>query len=1001
MPGSNDTYWRRKLSAYLHDSPDKVLSILDHEERARRIAGDVLPEERSRKDADWAASAADRLPFPPSSATKTELSCFRHPLGGVGAKMLLNEQSLPVGFAEDTSQTTRPKLNEENPRAAFIATWRFWRNWAASRHADFALYPAETRLPDHTIWNHLAVTSAMQGCLGGEPWKRQGDAGVADAPAFLLFTIGPVQDFISAARSTRDLWSGSYLLSYLIGHALRRIALDFGPDHVIFPNLCDQPIMDLLLREEIWDHVSTVEGKPLFEAFSYYEDASRQRLLTPSLPNRFLAILPANMAEHHNRGRQFASVTSYAQHIADDLRHFLQNEIAVPVAKVAAQSLGDRFNEDRFSKQAARLLEVHWQTLAWPGTFQAATALAKNLTADEREAEYSPRAGLKTIRDLCQHGADSRYLTDGEPKEPKNVAAAWSSLYATTEWLLDGTKANRAFSAATGADPHPTKDNSKDSLNGREEAVLLVGDESDANELSTKLKARLDKDHLLKKGENLGAGTLIKRLWPYAVLCKRHAFEPSHLNMPNTRSIAAHEPWSDDEGEEGEGEKYFAVLALDGDSMGKWISGSKAPMLEDVLSEECAKVYRDKGADLENRRPLSPAWHLQFAEALGNFSQHAARRIVEAFDGRLIYSGGDDVLAMLPADTALECAQALRLAFRGDPALNRAARGVLTGRGKDRHSDRSTPLFQIQTDGFLRLTPEATGRHGEKARLLDDPVNFPAIVPGPAADCSVGIAIAHFKSPLQDVVRAAQAAEKRAKKQLGRSAVAVTLFKRSGETIEWGCKWDAHGLEIYQRMAKALEKGEVSSRFPYRIVSLLEGYLTETTALSANAIERVPDFDVASVIERELCHVIDRQGTSNDAKSALRREWLETTSGPFNQNQLRRFFHWITEQEAHAAASKLAEKLRVSAGEDLELPEIKTLRDLSHAEIADDSTHQQTFGAIVKKIENGGRDDATRKIAAKALQSFDKCLPEAQLQSLIGLCQTVAFAHRTRSQNES
>ncbi len=28
---------------------------------------------------------------------------------------------------------------------------------------------------------------------------------------------------------------------------LRRIALDFGPDHVIFPNLCDQPIMDLLL----------------------------------------------------------------------------------------------------------------------------------------------------------------------------------------------------------------------------------------------------------------------------------------------------------------------------------------------------------------------------------------------------------------------------------------------------------------------------------------------------------------------------------------------------------------------------------------------------------------------------------------------------------------------------------------------------------------------------------------------------------------------------------
>ena len=503
MPGSNDTYWRRKLSAYLHDSPEKVLNILDHEDRARRIAGDVPPEELSRKDADWAASAADRLPFPPSSATKTELSCFRHPLGGVDAKVRLNEQSLPVGVAEDTSQTTRPKLNEENPRAAFIATWRFWRNWAASRHADFALYPAETRLPDHTIWNHLAVTSAMQGCLGGEPWKRQGDAGVADTPAFLLFTIGPVQDFISAARSTRDLWSGSYLLSYLIGHALRRIALDFGPDHVIFPNLCDQPIMDLILREDLWDHVSTIEGKPLFEAFNYYEDAARQRLLTPSLPNRFLAVLPANMAEHRDRGPQFASVTSYAQHLADDLRHFLRNEIAAPVAQVAAKSLGDRFNEDRFSKQAASLLEIHWQVLPWPKTFQDANDFAQRLPADKPEAEYTPRAGLDTIRNLCGHGAHDRYLDKGQPK---SVAAAWSALYATAEWLLDGTKANRAFSAAAGGHLHPTKGNSKDSLNGREEAVLLVGDESDANELSTKLKARLEKDHLLKKGENLGAG---------------------------------------------------------------------------------------------------------------------------------------------------------------------------------------------------------------------------------------------------------------------------------------------------------------------------------------------------------------------------------------------------------------------------------------------------------------------------------------------------------------
>jgi CRISPR-associated protein Cmr2 len=864
MSPETATYWRRKLSAYLHDSPDKVLNILDHEQRARRIAGEIPADEQSRKEADWAASAADRLPFPPSSETRTELTCFRHPLGG--ANIALNEQRLPVGAAEDVSQRTRPKLNEDDPRAAFVATWRFWRNWAASRHPDFALYPAETRLPDHTIWNHLAVTSAMQGCFGGEPWRKENPTLPADSPAFLLFTVGPVQDFISAARSTRDLWSGSYLLSYLIGHALRRIALDFGPDHVVFPNLCDQPIMDLLLREDIWDHVSTVEGKPLFEAFEYYgNNDARQRLLTPSLPNRFLAVLPEKMVEHHERGPQFASVETYAQYLAGELRRFLREEIAEPVAEIAKETLRDRFNAARFSRQAAAMVEVHWQILSWPASFQSVEDLSKVLPPDDDPLEYTPRAGLQPIRNLCQHGADSRYLTAGSPK---NVAAAWSALYAITNWLLDGAKANRGFPAPATGHLHPTKDNSKDSLNGREEAVLLVGDEDDANALSAQLKARLEKNRLLKPGENLGAGTLIKRLWPFAVLCKRHAFEPAHFNMPNTRSIAAHEPWSDDEGEEGEGEKYFAVLALDGDSMGKWISGSKTPKLKDVLSDECARAFRTKGADLESHRPLSPAWHLQFSEALGNFSLHAARRIVEAFDGRLIYSGGDDVLAMLPADTALGCAHALRLAFRGDPEVNQRAKGVLDDIREDgrtiRRSNRTTPLFQIETRGFLRLTREATHRHGAKAALLDDPVNFPAIVPGPEADCSVGLAIAHFKTPLQDVVRAAQAAEKRAKTRLGRGAAAVSLFKRSGEITEWGCKWTEGGIEAYTQMLATVHAEIVSAKFPHRIVELVSGYQTDESGKLGGTKPAEGFSDVVKeILAREITTAAERQRGRN------------------------------------------------------------------------------------------------------------------------------------------
>src|SRR5205085_9339513 len=138
-----------------------------------------------------------------------------------------------------------------------------------------------------------------------------------------------------------------------------------------------------------------------------------------------------------------------------------------------------------------------------------------------------------------------------------------------------------------------------------------------------------------------------------------------------------------------------------------------------------------------------------------------------------------------PADAALECAAALREAFQG----------------------RSVPAAEITASqaGFV-----STGELDQQKREIA------FVVPGPAVECSVGIAIAHFKSPLQDVVRAAQAAEKRAKQFPGKAAVAVSLFKRSGETIEWGCKWADGGLEAYRTMADALAKDVISSKLPYR-----------------------------------------------------------------------------------------------------------------------------------------------------------------------------------------
>ena len=52
---------------------------------------------------------------------------------------------------------------------------------------------------------------------------------------------------------------------------------------------------------------------------------------------------------------------------------------------------------------------------------------------------------------------------------------------------------------------------------------------------------------------------------------------------------------------------------------------------------------------LNARRPVGPALHASISEALNNFASHVAPGIVEKHNGTMIYSGGDDVLALLPA----------------------------------------------------------------------------------------------------------------------------------------------------------------------------------------------------------------------------------------------------------------------------------------------------------------------------------------------------------------
>jgi len=143
-------------------------------------------------------------------------------------------------------------------------------------------------------------------------------------------------------------------------------------------------------------------------------------------------------------------------------------------------------------------------------------------------------------------------------------------------------------------------------------------------------------DIVLRPNENLGTLALIKRL--------AQIVNPDEtvLRFPPTDAIAADDPnlredaSIDTQGREVEG--YLAVLHMDGDNMGKTLSGLTTLSL-----------------------------HQDFSKALAHFSSNVAPQVVKDHGGRagrLVYAGGDDVLVLLSLKHALNCADALQRAFK-------------------------------------------------------------------------------------------------------------------------------------------------------------------------------------------------------------------------------------------------------------------------------------------------------------------------------------------------
>lgn len=915
---SDDLIWQTKLAARIHDPAEKALILLrdpaGHENGTsaalRRLLGfDQLPENidpdndkvlsktvfkkglpraiyRLVERADWWAAAADRPQWPMTEMKIGQQKTFAvacwaqvrwtkdpvltHPLTG-------EQYKLPGGLSDTDFQDIKQRSFEhfsnllvkvgekdgvsQDLRKVFLAFWRFGPELVEEEDNGklgelWKLLPADTRIPDHSIWDHLDLTSAFAGAFAADSNNEA---------ALLTLSIGPVQSFIAAARKMDDLWAGSHLLSRLSWEAMKPVCEAYGPDSILFPRLRGIPQVDLWLRDKM------ELSDTLFEDCDWMKGSTDANpLFSAALPNRFVAVVPASQAKE---------IAETVQQRVGEWLLQLGDDVVSRLLKVAGFDVeSTRVPYEQMREQLKGFPEIHWAAVPFSlikprnknkqtdlDTSALTTAMApffgKN---DGQPSGFLDTSAWRVLQKEIDWGDNTIFFSP-------NPGVLYPAIYDLTERVLAAAKTTRNF--------HQTEQKGwRCSLTGETEWLT-----TDRNQLVVPAGSRKDtlwtiiankKPAWAKKGEHLGALPAIKRLWPTIFaeevgkaleagergeqkvigrfVVSTHTMSLAHQidqwlesggkadadfgsrqadNMALPRRLMRHQnrnaleqakripgllEVASETGDEAEYEQantlirkmlnvdkletYYALLMMDGDKMGAILSGDEKTAItyresfyhtvqdgfdERADQQEAIKQYGNQ------KRTISPNRHLTISGALNDFSQHIVRYVLEEEHlGRVVYAGGDDVLAMLPVADLLSSMQRLRLAYSGDDPEHEG--GIYQG-------------LTLQK-GFALL------KRGKRLQLMR--------MMGKHATASCGAVIAHHRAPLSTVMRELRSAEKRAKNEGGRDSFSITVIKRSGGALYLTAKW-GEPVSLLNELRDFLCDPEVSRRAVYNCLEWL------------------------------------------------------------------------------------------------------------------------------------------------------------------------------------
>jgi CRISPR-associated protein Cmr2 len=865
-------YWQAKIWGLLHDPAFKPLLEYKQGEglwENLAVMKDIKHNSNFRryiKKADFITSASDR-------AAIGNINDIPVNYGANGLKIA----HLLSGKPQDWSISDRDELiNRESelfpdwlttenndPQKVFWWLWRclptaVCRASTDENRTSLLLMPAETRIPDTSLWSHSSMTAALAGAMVGYHTTIESFNDVPERdlwykyhshPYLVSFSFAPVQDLIKSSRKMRDFWAGSWILHYLSAQVSWELARLYGADSLLYPSLFHQPLIDRRLLERY----------PDFE--QWIKEPSVESLLTAGFPNVIVMVLPENEVEPAMQtAKQYLKKTWKS--LGEQVFNKLADRDWMPGLSIDANSWNG-------------WLDTQWQ-IYWTGlpigkkdkSFQQSSSSDKKTFFDDWVGEQNKTYNLNTPSPASTVDDNNQQKNLGlfQPAELNllenntNIGSWWgyifdvnrlslASIKNARNWEIPIVFSTRSTVSGLGAAVHNksvdwAKEGEVKTL-WQQNAGLFNGSEQlnatevvkrglhkilpellnlDANSISIAypdlcsgvagyLKTKPEAvEHYISACEGVRASIKLDGdrtddyKWGIPWAEKYNNLQQCHPRLLNAGWLVEDLTGIDTDEQRiternnlkikidsyypnNNPTDWYVLASGDGDGMSEWLKGIELdPYAEYVAAEINNSPNNNIQEFLKVRKRMGPSTHNALSRALLDFSNQLVPYLTETrYAGRLIYGGGDDVLAYTNLWEWDSWLWDIRQCFKG----------------------REDPQDEFKNDGDYWQW-----QNGERPKNITP---RPLFTMGSKATISFGIVIAHQSVPMAIALENLWAAEESAKEHQYqgeengnlvtkvKDAVQVRVMYQNGNIASSTAKFD-----VFNSWRTLLDKAEKS-----------------------------------------------------------------------------------------------------------------------------------------------------------------------------------------------